>query len=58
MNEFVETPLEGGLIDILEIISYIRKYKKFDEEKLRYLKKNKFNEKGEFNNKIILEEVE
>lgn len=56
IDEFLEEFDEEELVDILEVIDAIINYKKFKKENLEFLKIKKANEKGKFNNKIILEE--
>ena len=56
-KEFFEEPSEEELADILEVISAIKDFKNFDEEKIEEVRKKKAEEKGLFNEKIILDEV-
>ena len=56
-HEFMENPSEGELIDVLEVIDCIKKVKNYDEEKIDKLRKKKFEEKGGFEGKVILDEV-
>jgi predicted house-cleaning noncanonical NTP pyrophosphatase (MazG superfamily) len=44
------------MADILEVIDAIIDFKKFDREKLEKVKSEKFNKRGGFKDKIILEE--
>jgi predicted house-cleaning noncanonical NTP pyrophosphatase (MazG superfamily) len=44
------------MADILEVIDAIFNYKKFDEQELERVKEKKVNERGGFDDKIILEE--
>lgn len=56
VNEFLINSNEEELIDILEVIETICKFKNINRENLENLKKKKAKEKGLFNKKIILEE--
>ena len=54
VNEFLEDSNEKELIDILEVVDAICDFKKINKEDL---KKEKFEKRGGFNKKIILDEV-
>jgi predicted house-cleaning noncanonical NTP pyrophosphatase (MazG superfamily) len=62
LKEEVEEFVSGGdieeLADILEVIDAIKDFKKIDDKKLNSIKEKKFDERGGFNEKIILDEVE
>ncbi len=57
VGEFIDEPNEEELADILEVIESIKKFKEFDDEKIIELKKKKFEKRGGFDSKIILDEV-
>jgi len=54
VNEFLEDSNEKELADILEVVDAICDFKKINKEDL---KKEKFEKRGGFNKKIILDEV-
>jgi len=56
VNEFIEAENIEEMADILEVIDAIFNYKKFDEEDLKRVKEKKADERGKFDDKIILEE--
>lgn len=56
VNEFLESESIEEIADILEVIDAINNYKKFDALEIQTVKKDKFDKRGGFNNKIILEE--
>jgi len=56
VDEFVEAENIEEMADILEVIDAIFNYKKFDNQELEKVKEAKANERGRFNDKIILEE--
>ena len=57
INEFLEENNKEELADILEVIEEICEFKKINKEDLKNLKKEKFEKRGGFKNKIILDEV-
>lgn len=57
VNEFLINGNEEELVDILEVVDFICKFKNINKENLEKLKKKKAKERGSFNNKIILEEA-
>lgn len=57
IEEFIETPSEEELADILEVIDAIIENESYDKTKLEKLKKDKVEERGKFKDKIILDEV-
>lgn len=57
VNEFMKHGNEEELADILEVIYAIGDYQKIDKQKLEQLRKKKAEEKGEFKDKIILDET-
>ena len=57
VNEFVKDSNEEEIADILEVINAICIYKKYDKSKLDYIKKEKAEKRGKFDNRIILDEV-
>jgi predicted house-cleaning noncanonical NTP pyrophosphatase (MazG superfamily) len=56
VDEFLEDDNEKELIDVLEVIDAIYDFKKIDKSELEKLKKEKKEERGGFDNKIILDE--
>ena len=56
VNEFIEAETIEEMADVLEVIDAILNYKKFDKKELQKVKVKKSNERGKFNDKIILEE--
>jgi len=57
VNEFVKEGNEEEIADIIEVINAICAYKKFDKNKLDYIKKQKAEKRGRFDKRIILDEV-
>jgi predicted house-cleaning noncanonical NTP pyrophosphatase (MazG superfamily) len=55
-NEFIEAETIEEMADILEVIDAIFICKKFDRQELENVKSKKAEERGRFNEKIILEE--
>ena len=53
--EFMENPTIEEYIDVLEVMDSIKDFYKFKDEDIVREKQNKLNEKGGFNNQIILE---
>lgn len=58
VNEFIENPSIHEMIDILETLESIRKKYRYTITELKELKAIKLNERGGFNKKIILDNVE
>ena len=58
VNEFLEENNEEELSDILEVIDSICDFKNFDKSKLNEIKKKKKEERGGFEGRIILDEVD
>ena len=56
VNEFLNSESEEEMADILEVIDAIINYKKFNKEELEKVKNKKSEEKGKFQDKIILDE--
>jgi len=56
IKEFSENESVEEFADISEVLSAIRKFKKFDKRKIESIKKNKAKERGGFKKRIILEE--
>ena len=54
-NEFVENPSAEELADILEVLDHIRKFHNIELGKVKMIKEEKFNDRGGFNKKIVLE---
>ena len=57
VNEFLNDSNEEEIADILEVINAICKFRKFDKNKMDYIKKQKAEERGKFDKRIILDEV-
>ena len=57
LDEFKATPNEEELADILEVIDGIANVYNLDMEKVLAVKGKKLNERGGFNERIILEKV-
>ena len=57
VDEFLINSNEEELVDILEVVDSICKFKNINKENLEKLKRKKAEERGSFNKKIILEEV-
>lgn len=57
VEEFLKDSNEEELADILEVIDAICIYKNINKQNLEAIKKQKAEQKGSFNNKIILEEA-
>ncbi|MFH1503682.1 MAG: nucleoside triphosphate pyrophosphohydrolase [Candidatus Diapherotrites archaeon] len=57
VDEFLKESNEEEISDILEVIDAICKFKKFDKKKIDEIKKQKIEKRGEFKDKIILDEV-
>lgn len=57
VDEFLKDGNEEELADILEVIQAICNFKKIDKGKLEILRKNKAENRGGFNSKIILDET-
>lgn len=55
-GEFDRDETIEELADVLEVIDAIIEYKKFDKEKIKEAKRQKFKERGGFKDKIILDE--
>jgi len=58
VEEFSINSNEEELADILEVIEGICEFKKFDNEEIGRIKKEKAEKRGKFKEKIILDEVE
>jgi predicted house-cleaning noncanonical NTP pyrophosphatase (MazG superfamily) len=56
IKEFCESETVEEMVDIMEVLEAICKYKKIKKKKLETVKKNKLKERGGFKKKIILEE--
>lgn len=56
VDEFKKDPNEEELADILEVVEAIENYKGFDKEKIQEIKERKAEDRGKFNERIILEE--
>jgi predicted house-cleaning noncanonical NTP pyrophosphatase (MazG superfamily) len=58
VEEYIETGKNEELADIIEIINAICQLKGLDKRELEDMRKQKADEKGRFDKKIILEHVE
>ena len=56
VSEFLNNSNEEELVDILEVIDSICKFKKINKKDLQIIKEKKAEEKGLFDKRIILEE--
>jgi len=57
INEFLESNTEEELADVLEVIYSICDLKGIDKEELEKLREKKSEERGSFDNRVILDEV-
>jgi predicted house-cleaning noncanonical NTP pyrophosphatase (MazG superfamily) len=57
-GEWAETESREELADIFEIIDAILAYKGWTKEEIEEIRKKKFDERGGFKDRIILDEVE
>ncbi|MBU4116201.1 MAG: nucleoside triphosphate pyrophosphohydrolase [Nanoarchaeota archaeon] len=57
VNEFLNESNNEELIDILEVIEAICKFKGIKKQELKIIKENKANKKGKFDKRVILDEV-
>ena len=57
VKEFLESEAMEECVDILEVIDAICDYKNFSKEKLIALKSKKYEERGGFKKRIILEKI-
>ncbi|MDF1497518.1 MAG: nucleoside triphosphate pyrophosphohydrolase [Patescibacteria group bacterium] len=57
VNEFLESETIGEMADIFEVITAINKSKDWNIEKIVEIQKRKREERGGFNEKIILDET-
>jgi len=55
VDEYIESENEEELADIYEVLHAIYDLKKIDKNRLAEIRKNKSNERGKFEKKIILE---
>jgi len=58
VEEFIKEPNEEELADILEVIYAICDFKKIDENELELIRKKKAKIRGDFKNRIILDETD
>ena len=56
VNEFFEAESPQELIDIYEVLEAVCEYKGFDKTKVEEIKKIKFDDRGGFKERIILDE--
>lgn len=56
VKEFLDSESIDEIADILEVIDAINSFKNFDSEELQRIKKDKFDKRGGFTKRIILEE--
>jgi predicted house-cleaning noncanonical NTP pyrophosphatase (MazG superfamily) len=57
LDEFLESESEEELADMLEVMYSIAEEKGFSKEAIEEIRVKKFNERGGFSQKIILEEA-
>ena len=57
VNEFLEKENSEELADILEVINAICEFKKINKNELKSIRKEKFEKRGGFKGRIILDEV-
>ena len=57
VDEFLADTNEEELADILEVVYAIAAFKNINKEKLEQIRLKKFNERGGFEKRIILQEV-
>ncbi|KDR94543.1 Predicted house-cleaning noncanonical NTP pyrophosphatase, all-alpha NTP-PPase (MazG) superfamily [Peptoclostridium litorale DSM 5388] len=57
VEEFVQTPNEEELADIMEVVEAIMKMKKISWETVRAVQAKKRQERGGFEDRVFLEEV-
>lgn len=57
VSEFSESESVEEFVDLLEILDAIKDHKEFGSEALDELRKKKAEERGEFKNRVILEEA-
>lgn len=57
MGEFVRDESVNEVADVLEVIDAIIAYKKFDRAEIDQAKRKKFDERGGFGGRIILDEA-
>ena len=57
VDEFLNESNKEELSDIFEVIDAICKFKNFDKKELENIRKKKAEKRGDFKDKIILEEV-
>ncbi|EPD54161.1 hypothetical protein HMPREF1210_00146 [Paenisporosarcina sp. HGH0030] len=57
LEEFMETPIEEELADILEVVDGMAKVFNLDMEKVQNIKFDKKEERGGFEKRIFLEKV-
>ncbi|MEK6793015.1 MAG: nucleoside triphosphate pyrophosphohydrolase [Nanoarchaeota archaeon] len=57
VNEFIKSENREELADILEVLDAIYEFKNYKKEEIEQIKKEKAINKGQFKNRIILEEI-
>ncbi len=58
VDEFAKDVNEEELADIMEVLNAIISEKDFSKERIEEIRKKKLNERGGFNDKIVLEQTE
>jgi len=58
VNEFCDDSSKDEIADILEVISAICDFKKFDKNELELLRAERAKEKGGYKNKVILDRID
>jgi len=56
VKEFSKKDSEEEFADILEILDAVKKFRKYDDNKILSIKRRKLKERGGFKKRIILEE--
>lgn len=58
IEEFYKSNEKEDFVDILEILEAVIVLKKYDKRKLEQLRKQKTNEKGNFSNRVVLDDFD
>ncbi len=56
-DEFIKEDNKEELVDIVEVINAICEFKEINKDELESLRKKKSKERGEFKDRIILDEI-
>jgi predicted house-cleaning noncanonical NTP pyrophosphatase (MazG superfamily) len=57
-EEFYKDSNKEEFADVLEVMNAIKEYLKFEDKEIEKIRKEKAEEKGAFNDRLILKEVE